>query len=245
MSERHLSDEELILLHYGEADDPTAAEAHLRECPACAESQDQLVRTLRLVPADEPPARDAGYGSRVWARVRPRLESATGKPTRRLLPSQLVSWGALAASLAFAFWLGRQFPGGDTAGPVVRERILLVALGEHLERSRMVLAEVTNAQDPAQVSKDRRWAESLVAENRLYRQAAVRSGDTAAASLLDELERVLAEVANGPDELSHRQLEELRARIEERGLVFKVKVVEGQLRAKTRRAAPDRKETSS
>jgi hypothetical protein len=128
---------------------------------------------------------------------------------------------------------------------VVRERILLVALGEHLERSRMVLAEVTNAQDPAQVSKDRRWAESLVAESRLYRQAAVRSGDTAAARLLDELERVLAEVANGPDELSPRQLEELRARIEERGLVFKVKVVGGQVRAKVRRTAPVRKETSS
>ena len=257
MSERHLSEEELILLHYGEAEDRSAAEGHLRECPACAASREQLARALALVPADEPPARDAAYGSRVWARLRPRLEGGDGslptridemrprKEARRFLPQHLASWGALAASLALAFWLGRQFPGGETAGPVVRERILLVALGEHLERSRMVLAEVTNAQDPAEVSKDRRWAESLVAENRLYRQAAVRSGDTAAASLLDELERVLAEVANGPDELSQRQLEELRARIEERGLVFKVKVVEGQVRAKARRTAPARKETSS
>jgi hypothetical protein len=239
MSERHLSEEELILLHYDELEERSAAERHLRQCPACAVSREQLARALALVPLDEPPVRDAAYGSRVWARLRPRLEA------RRSLPQHLVSWGALAASLALAFWLGRQFPGGESAGPVVRERILLVALGEHLERSRMVLAEVTNAQDSAQVARDRQWAESLVAENRLYRQAAVHSGDTAAASLLDELERVLVEVANGPDELSPRQLEELRARIEERGLVFKVKVVEGQVRAKARRTAPARKETSS
>jgi hypothetical protein len=257
MTERHLSEEELILLHYGELEDRSVAEGHLRECHACAASRELLVRTLALVPADEPPARDAAYGSRVWARLRSRLaggeaslptrveEMRSRKKARRFLPQHLVSWGALAASLALAFWLGRQFPGAETAGPVVRERVLLVALGEHLERSRMVLAEVTNAQDAAQVSKDRRWAESLVAENRLYRQAAVRSGDTAAASLLDELERVLVEVANGPDELSPRQLEELRARIEERGLVFKVKVVEGQVRAKARRTPPARKEISS
>jgi hypothetical protein len=250
MSGHHLSEEDLILLHYGEAEDPLAAEAHLRECPSCTAAQEQLRRTLALLPADEPPARDAAYGSRVWARLRPRLEgvvSLSGPVQRRgrVWPTHLVSWGALAASLTFAFWLGRQFPGGPAPEPVVRERILLVALGEHLERSRMVLAEVTNAEDPAQVANDRQWAGSLVAENRLYRQAAARSGDAAAASLLEELERVLAEVANGPDELSPRQLQELRTRIEERGLLFKVKVVEGQLRAKARRTPPLRKETSS
>jgi hypothetical protein len=121
---------------------------------------------------------------------------------------------------------------------VSRERILLVAVGQHLERSRMVLVELSNApgQGATDIRGEQEWATSLVAENRLYRQAASRSGDAAVASLLDELERVLLEVAHGPSVLSARQLEDLRLRIEERGLLFKVKVVEGQVRARARQA---------
>jgi hypothetical protein len=48
---------------------------------------------------------------------------------------------------------------------------------------------------------------------------------------------VLAEVAHGPQTLSARQLDDLRARIEARGLLFKVKVVEGQVRARARRVS--------
>ena len=130
---------------------------------------------------------------------------------------------------------------------MVRERVLLVAVGQHLERSRMVLVELTNAHGlgPAPIKSEQQWAASLMAENRLYRQAAVRSGDTAVVGVLEELGRVFAEVANGPDVLSPRQLSDLRARIEARGLLFKVKVVEGQVRAKTRRSDAARKEMSS
>jgi hypothetical protein len=161
------------------------------------------------------------------------------RPKRKAFqPSHLPAWGALAASLVLAFWLGRQFP-AEAPTPVVRERILLVAVGDHLERSRMVLAELSNApaEGPADIRSEQQWAASLVVENRLYRQAAHNAGDESVAGILEELERVLAEVANGPDVLSTHQLDELRARIEARGLLFKVKVVEGQVRAKARRVA--------
>jgi hypothetical protein len=142
--------------------------------------------------------------------------------------------------------MGRQFP-TESPAPVVRERVLLVAVGQHLERSRMVLVELTNAHGngPARIKNEQQWAESLMAESRLYRQAAARSGDTAVVGVLDDLERVFAEVANGPDVLSERELGELRERIEAHGLLFKVKVVEGQVRAKTRRSDAARKEMSS
>jgi hypothetical protein len=45
--------------------------------------------------------------------------------------------------------------------------------------------------------------------------------------------------------LTAHQLEELRGRIEARGLIFKVKVVEGHVRARTRRAPAAGKEISS
>jgi hypothetical protein len=111
----------------------------------------------------------------------------------------------------------------------------------------MVLAELSNApgNGPANIRSEQQWAASLVSENRIYRQAAQNAGDTGMAGVLEELERVLAEVANGPEVLSSRQLDDLRARIEARGLLFKVKVVEGQVRAKARRAPAAYKEITS
>jgi hypothetical protein len=254
VNERHLGEDEIILHHYGETEDAFAA-AHLGDCPACAAASRELERALRLVPEDPPPARDAAYGARVFERLRGKLGEARSRrrtvvrpaAPKRFFAPQLAAWGALAASLVFAFWLGRQFP-AEAPTPVVRERILLVAVGEHLERSRMVLVELSNAAPsgaPADIRSEQQWAASLVAENRLYRQAARRAGDAAVVGLLEELERVLAEVANGPEVLSARQLDDLRARIEARGLLFKVKVLEGRVRAKARRVPAGGKEMSS
>jgi hypothetical protein len=44
-------------------------------------------------------------------------------------------------------------------------------------------------------------------------------------ALLDELERVLLDVANGPSTLSPGDLEALRQRLDRSGLLFKVRVV--------------------
>jgi hypothetical protein len=248
MSGWHPSEEELVLRYYGDAEDRPDIDGHLEGCPECTAAFRGLTEALRLVPAEDVPSRDDAYGQKVWERVRPRLgadaplgasRSFTRRSglVRRVLPSHLGAWGALAASLLLAFWLGLRFPGTAPAAPVVRERILLVAVGDHLERSRMVLAEISNASasGPTGLQAEQRWAGSLVAENRMYRQAAMRAGDTSVANVLDELERVLAELANGPEELKAKQIEDLQARIEARGLLFKVKVVEGQVRARARR----------
>jgi hypothetical protein len=109
-----------------------------------------------------------------------------------------------------------------------RERILLVAVGDHLERSEMVLVELANAGAPAagrlDISNEQRTAEDLLESNRLYRQTAATNGDVATAALLEELERVLLDIAHSPSEVSARQLEDLRKQIEDRGILFKVKI---------------------
>jgi hypothetical protein len=248
MRERHLSDDDLVLLHYGESDDVGADRVHLEACAACAEKAGRLAADLARVPAEDVPERPAGYGVAVAARLLEQLRKAGPARTlafpRRRVPSHLPAWAALAASLTVAFWLGRQFPSAAQA-PMVRERILLVAVGEHLARSRMVLAEIQNAPDGTTepFRSGQEWAAELAAENRLYRQAAARSGDANVAGVLDEVGRVLAEVAHGPEAPDSRQLDELRARIEARGLIFKVKV-EGQVRARAHQLST-RKESSS
>jgi hypothetical protein len=132
-------------------------------------------------------------------------------------------------------------PAGPNASPQIRQGILLVAVGDHLERSQMALAEIVNAADAASVdiSTEQAWARDLVVENRLYRQTAEETGEAAVASVLDDLERVLVEVANGPSELSTKEFEGVRKRIESQGIIFKVRVLGERVREREARPAAD------
>jgi hypothetical protein len=233
----HLSEEDLVLLHYGELQDPATAQAHLLGCAECRGAAEALGRVLAAVGEGDVPERGPEYGRAVWARVRPRL--AESRRPARVLPfvRRLVPVGAIAASLLIAFLLGRASHEREDriAQPIpeqARERILLVAVGEHLERSQMVLIELQNAggNGTVDISSERRWAEELVPANRLYRQAALRAGERGVASVLDDLERVLLEVAMSPDQLSSGALDEIRRRIEAQGILFKVRVIGTQVR---------------
>jgi hypothetical protein len=235
----HLSEEDLVLRHYGEEvrDD---AESHLEGCPECRSRRDALARDLAAV-GIEAPDRGEHYEAELWERLRPRLEAervVRFRPRRILLPA------ALAASLVLAFLLGRHTrpPAPPSPSPAVasshRERVLMGAVEDHLERSRRVLVELTGSRPqsgPLDISAERDWAANLVASNRLYRQSAVRTGEARIADVLDELERLLVEIANGPAEMGPADIRELRARIEDRGLLFKVKALQSQVRERAQK----------
>ena len=245
---KHLTEEELILRRYGEAEAP-AVEAHLAGCETCREADAELRRTLAAVDALPEPERGEGYGAEVWARLAPRLEPRRRAPVASF-PSRR-GWVALlasAAALVAAFEAGRHWPKVAPApqqqaasGPV-RERILLVAVGDHLRRSQMVLVELVNAsaEGPLDVRAEREQAHNLVANSRLYRQTAALAGESAVASVLDDLERVLVEIANGPSTLSSREVKELRQRIESKGILFKVKVLGSQVQEREKEQTRDR-----
>ena len=120
----------------------------------------------------------------------------------------------------------------STDQTTVRERVLLIAVGDHLERSQMVLVELAHAETRGEldISAERQLADDLVASNRLYRQTAHQMGQQNVAGLLDELERVLVEVAHGPSTVSMRQLADIQQRIESQGILFKVKVIGSEIR---------------
>jgi hypothetical protein len=248
----HPSPDDLVLHYYGEADDAKALEAHVAACSECHAAYESLRTALRAVATEEAPARRADYEAQVWQRVEPKLRmEGRLKATPTVIPSpparrsafapRRVFWtGALAASLVAAFLLGRYTPrpgGVGTSGPV-RERILLLAVGDHLDRSQVVLLELLNADPLASldVTAERRSAEDLISANRIYRQAAVRSGDAGVARTLEELERVLIEVANGPSELGPQDLASLRRRIESQGVLFRVRVIGSQIREREKEA---------
>ena len=241
----HLSEEQLILHYYGEEDDALAAERHLGECEDCRTLYGSLQRTLNVVDSLPVPEPGAEYGEQVWKRIEHRLPARRRARWLWALPTP---WRWAAASAAFAallvaaFLAGRFYPHPRqpvqlaAADPQAGERILLVAVGDYLERSQMVLIELANARSPGSldISAEQERAVDLVSENRLYRQTAAHTGDAAVGSVLDELERVLLDITHAPSRLSAGELEKLRQRLEAEGILFKIRVLGSNVRNQER-----------
>ena len=253
----HLNEDDLVLHYYGEMDGTAdaAAGSHLASCSACHASYRRLQHVLAAVDAAPEPSLPDGFERTVWARLEPNLARSRGNWfTWVVLSPARLGWAAAVVLLvAAAFFAGRvtereaQAPATAANAADIRERILLVDLGEHLDRSQMMLVELVSAggDGAVDISTERERAEELVAANRLYRQTATATGDAAVSELLDELERVLVELAASPDRLSAEDMESVRQRIEARGLLFKVRVVSSSVRERQKQEVRTRTGQSS
>jgi hypothetical protein len=229
---QHVTEEQLILHYYGE---PEGADIdnHLAVCSECRSQYTQLQQVLNVV--DMPvPERDADYEDRVWNGFAPAL--GVRRRFSWWAPRQWAAVAAMGALVVVAFVAGRYSPSIDKPNiaatqPGVRERVLVVAVGGHLERSQMVLVELKNLPDGQKfdISDEQSFAADLLSENRLYRQTATSAGEAGLAGILDDLERVLLEVVHSPSTISSAELDDIREQIENQGLLFKMRVVESNL----------------
>jgi len=223
----HLNEDQLILHFYGEGRDRQGIDDHLRSCDRCRRRYSEMTRVLSAVEAPPVPERGAAYPARVWQALEPRLQSRQALPRGSWfgLP-RLALAGSVAALVILAFLVGRwsDGPSHDPITPEARDRILLVAVGNHLERSQRLLIELVNTGDPAgtDISSQQASARSLTLNNRLYRQTAGRAGQDDIVVLLEELERLLLEVANGPSQPAYAELAAMQRRIARRGLVMRI-----------------------
>jgi hypothetical protein len=254
----HMTEDELIAFREGVADKHVAISDHLAACEQCRAELQRLEAVLAALDTLPVPDPGADYGRRVWQQIAPRLPEKRQRWWQAWIePRRLAGLGAVAALIIAAFLAGRYTKHGGESDNVasreqVRERILIVAVGEHLGHSERMLVELSNAEpnNPAQkeinISAEQHRAEDLLEENRLYRQTALQEGDTGLASVLDDLERVLLDVAHSPDEVTPKQLEAIRQKIEARGILFKVRVVSKELqqRQEATQPAPEQKNTS-
>jgi hypothetical protein len=256
---KHLSEEELIAYREGEPTQREVIAEHLTVCTACRTELKHIEAVLHALDNLPVPERGSEYGRAVWQQIAPRLPEKAGRGWRVWLePRRWVAIGAMAALVVAAFVAGRWTKPIDRGTPAasaaqVRERVLVVAVGEHLGKSEMVLMELANAapsssgQKQINISAEQKRAEDLLDANRLYRETAEHDGDAALASVLDDLERVLLDVAHSPDELTPAKLELLQKRIEAHGILFKVRVVGKELeeKQKTTNSAPTKTESET
>jgi hypothetical protein len=249
----HLTDDELVLHYYGEMGDTAEARAceHLDGCAECRENLFRLKRVMTAVDQVPAPEPDEWFEQRTWARLQPVLVAPEHRRAWQL-PWRAIAWGAAAALIVVAAFVAGQFTAGPS-GPQqiaataegVGDRVLLVDLGDHLDRSELALVEFVSGTDGTQMSAGRERAQDLVAANRLYRRTAAVSGDTAVADVLDELERVLIEIAGTAPTASTTDLDVVRQRIDTRGLLFKVRVMREELQERAKKSQSTKRQETT
>jgi hypothetical protein len=183
------------------------------------------------------PERDENYADQMWARVEASLppRAAKSNARRRFALWRGLAYGAGCAVLvAGGFYVGRVWEQrhettAHTAPPPVtapQQKVVVVVLGDHLDRSERLLVELKHASaDAADLSPLPDEARSLLAANRVFRDDAMSEGDPALTTALDHLDRVLTEIANRPGGLDADAAARIRDEMNADGLLFEVRVL--------------------
>ena len=245
-----IKNEDLVLLYYGEHDDPGLA-ARVAASPELSARFDALTAELGALDHYAPPALDEGYGAETWLKISPQLAVSQGKPAgfmdslRAALATPRFSFAgvtAVAVVAVLAFLLGRQgmqpgelpAPGTDLPQTAALEldpgRLLTSSVSGHLEQLNIVLTEFVNSDESAAWEAER--ATDMLVANRLYRQSAAARGDQKLAAFLASLEPLLIEMAYE----AHRKSPETRGRMQQEvrdGLLFRVRAVSQHLNKST------------
>lgn len=229
----HLTQDQIAGYLYGEAAPERAA--HVAECPECRDQCDGVRRTLQLLRNWDAPELTADYESALWQKLAASLPPPK-KPFRFRRPTAI--WTAAAALAAMTVVaISLQFSGSRVQQPPAdisaqasdaSQRILSVAVTDHIERTIAVLsplvnAEATHSAQFADISVEQNTVEDLLAENRLYRQTAMQDKERSTAALLDEIGQVLVELEHSPAKLSGSQARDLQERLSDSSLLSKMK----------------------
>jgi uncharacterized membrane protein YcjF (UPF0283 family) len=148
------------------------------------------------------------------------------------------NWKAAAMLAACAIILAAVFLGGRywerfstkttavATDPQMAQRVVLVVLNDHLDRSERMLVQLEHAalNDRTDNANLQSEARELLASNRLYRVSASNAGDPETAGALDRLEGVLAEIANDPN-LRAADIERVRKDMNTKGILLEIRIL--------------------
>ncbi len=242
----HLSEEQLIEIYYGHTwgqKDGTQGSQHLDSCSACARAYDGLQADLGDLRPVAVPSRGDAYGQQVWAAIADRLPSAA--PSKRVWYRQPFALGLMASAacsllVVGAFFAGRQWEhrlqphataATHPASAAPEKRVLVVLLGDHLERSERLLVQLkhANADDTELAAPLRDEARTLLVANRACRREAQTSDDPALTRALANLDQLLTELANHQGTLDAGAIARLQRQMNQDGLLFEVRVLRARI----------------
>lgn len=195
---KHFSEEELIACQLHESPDEVAITAHLEQCSQCADLAASIAQTLRVFSAKSVPEPDL---ERHWQRLRGSLPRfATAKPKaswrRWLSPALGVALAALALAVGTTLLEQHVAQRGVMAikrrGPL-SEQPRDPAIAQQLDSAERLLTEVNHTSGPLD-GASREQAHELRLNNAFYIDKARSEGDTAIASILEDLDHVLTDI---------------------------------------------------
>jgi hypothetical protein len=245
----HLTDEQLIEHFFGEGANRVVVETHLRICSRCEQVYEEISNVL-AVNAPEPPAREPGYGKRLWQSIQAPLRTYPKKPKRNYFSwPRIVLASACLLGIAAAFFVGalwqrsRVHPSEATISPQAKERVVLFILDDYLDRSERLLVQLNHAGGENGDPDDSLQTEArqLLPDIRLSRQALSTGSNPMMASALDHLERVLLEVANSPDNLNSADIERIEREMNTDSLLFQIRILRARTSQQEQKVEPSRK----
>ncbi len=259
----HLTEDELVALAYAE-DETDAVHQHLERCAECTTAYAAVCSDLDEMEFAAVPARDEQHGKRVWESIEDRLPEYEA-PKRRWFASKVPGglWGGLAVSacaglLVFGFVAGRLWERkqGQPAQTIAsnptqhkqpahpHERVVVVVLSDHLDRTERLLMELKHADagNAETVSPLRDEARTLLAANRICRKNTKQDDDPDLAAALDRLDHLLAALANQPEDLNSAGIARLQDEMNSDRLLFEVRVLRSRQAAATGQSAAQTKE---
>ena len=237
ISMKHLDESDLLLYYYRDGGRVAESDKHLASCADCRRRFEELSVLLDAIVPRPVRTRSEDYGTEVWNRIRASLFEA--KPRRAwFAPSCWAAAVAIAALVIVAFVQGKhsrlpQAPArtAEVSRPELRNKVLLVAVGNLLDRAQVLLVEFAHVSGSGEIdiSQEQQGAADLVATNRLYRQTAREVGDADIANTLDELERLLLEIGHQPDKITAAELKQIQNRVRSQGILFKIRVIRAKV----------------
>lgn len=240
----NVTNEDLVLLYYGEHEDPglAATVAASQELSARFEA---LGTELGAIDHFTPPERSDDYGADLWMKLSPRLAAAEKQSPgfwktfgQSLARPRLSLTGAfsLVAVVALAFLLGRESSQPNPIAPEVMMssalsgadsgRLLTSSVSGHLEQVNLMLTEFAHM--PESDGGEAERATDMLVANRLYRKAAQARGDSMLAKFLGELEPMLIELAYEAHRASPATRDRMQKEVRD-NLLFKVRLISQQL----------------
>ena len=238
LNPEHLSEEDLVLIYYGEPEVAGERRLHLGGCAECRAAAARLAETLDACDAWTTPEPGPRFEQRVWTRLLPALAPRPARDFRWLAAAAAV---VLAVGAFMAGRMSRVSPRSSSAAPILsaglsgvglsaqaRQKILEITIADHLDRAERLLTEVSNSRV---TEADRERARDLVSEGRLLRASlepveelrGEPAGDASLSAVLDEVERFMLEAANGTG---------ASGAPDSGVLLFKVRIVESNIRTR-------------
>lgn len=232
-----IDEEKLLMIYFDEAD-KSDIEACLKSPEGC-QQLDQLEAEMNTIDT----AQNTGhplpedYGQQLWNQIADRLpEVSPATPPVPTVWQRLTGWlmqpqyslasvATVMALVLVAFFAGRQQNTGGLNADL-QQQLLAQNIQLHLTQSEIFLTQVSNGNG---VGSGQLTAQRLLTSNRIFKHALAGQQGQVTQQLLQELEPVLLEYANGAPADTQQPRASWVNEQNSRGLMFRIKTMKQQL----------------